>query len=143
MPEPLPREAPACAVCGGEGFTFQQREDKGVAAACGCTATCPICHGQGRLYARDDRGYEVLRGCSCGADPRRLSLLTGLRLPPKFLERTLAGYRAYSPAQQRALLRARRDVDEFVPGAGGEGALLLCGPPRAGKSHPPPAPPRP
>jgi len=135
MPEPLPREAPACAVCGGEGFTFQQREDKGVAAACGCTATCPMCHGQGRLYARDDRGYEVLRGCSCGADPRRLSLLTGLRLPPKFLERTLAGYRAYSPAQQRALLRARRFVDEFVPGATGQRALLFCGPPGTGKTH--------
>jgi len=76
-----------------------------------------------------------VRGCSCGADPRRLSLLTGLRLPPKFLERTLAGYRAYSPAQQRALLRARRFVDEFVPGAAGQRALLFCGPPGTGKTH--------
>src|SRR3954468_14025016 len=135
MPEPLPREAPACAVCGGEGFTFQQREDKGVAAACGCTATCRMCHGQGRLYARDERGYEVLRGCSCGADPRRLSLLTGLRLPPKFLARTLAGYPPSSAAQQRPLLRPRRFVDEFVPGAAGQRALLFCGPPGNGKTH--------
>ncbi|HZX96237.1 MAG TPA: ATP-binding protein [Myxococcales bacterium] len=135
MPEPLPAPKPACARCDGEGFTFQQRESSGVAVACACTTDCPSCHGQGRLYARDERGYEVLRGCGCGADPRRLSLLTGLRLPPKFLDRTLSGWRAYSPAQQRALLRARRYVDEFVPGAGGQRALLFCGPPGTGKTH--------
>jgi DNA replication protein DnaC len=135
MAEPLPAARPDCAVCAGEGFTFQRREEKSVAVPCSCTARCPSCHGQGRLYARDDRGYEVLRGCSCGADPRRLSLLTGLRLPPKFLERTLAGYKAYSPAQQRALLRSRRYVDEFVPGAAGQRALLFCGPPGTGKTH--------
>src|SRR6266850_5225978 len=135
MAEPLSAAKTACALCGGEGFAFQQREDKGVAVACSCTAQCPACGGQGRLYARDERGYEMVRGCPCGADPRRLSLLTGLRLPPKFLERTLAGYRAYSPAQQRALLRARRFVDEFVPGAAGQRALLFCGPPGTGKTH--------
>jgi len=135
MAEPLPAAKPVCAACGGEGFNFQQREDKGVAVACACTEQCSLCHGQGRLYVRDDRGYEVLRGCACGADPRRLALLTGLRLPPKFLDRTLQGYRAYSPAQQRALLRARRFVDEFVPGATGQRALLFCGPPGTGKTH--------
>ena len=135
MVEPVPAAKPVCALCGGEGFTFQQREDKGVAAACSCTGHCPSCHGQGRLYARDERGYEVLRGCGCGADPRRLSLLTGLRLPTKFLARTLGGYRAYSPAQQRSLLRARRFVDEFVPGASGQRALVFCGPPGTGKTH--------
>jgi DNA replication protein DnaC len=135
MPQPVTASVPACAQCAGEGFLFQQREGAGVAVACACTAQCPSCHGQGRLYVRDDRGYEVLRGCSCGADPRRLSLLTGLRLPPKFLDRTLAAYRAYSAAQQRALLRARRFVDEFVPGAAGQRALLFCGPPGTGKTH--------
>jgi len=134
MVDPQPA-APACALCGGEGFTFRQREDKAVAAACSCTARCPSCGGQGRVYARDERGYEVLRGCPCGADPRRLSLLTGLQLPPKFLRSTLAGYRPYSQPQQRALLRARRFVDEFVPGAAGQRALLFCGPPGNGKTH--------
>jgi DNA replication protein DnaC len=135
MTEPQSAVKPACAVCQGEGFLFRQRDDRVVAEACACTAQCPNCGGQGRLYARDTRGYEVLRGCTCGADPRRLSLLTGLRLPPKFLARTLAGYRAYSPSQQRALLRARRFVDEFVPGAAGQRALLFCGPPGTGKTH--------
>jgi DNA replication protein DnaC len=135
MAETQPSPKPVCDLCLGEGFAFRQREDRAIAVACACTAQCPSCHGQGRLYAKDQRGYEVLRGCSCGADPRRLSLLTGLRLPPKFLARTLQGYRAYSPAQQRALLRARRFVDEFVPGAAGQRALLFCGPPGTGKTH--------
>src|SRR5438128_9321079 len=134
MAEPAAAK-PVCAACGGEGFTFQQREDKAVAAACSCTAGCPSCHGQGRLYARDERGYEVLRGCGCGADPRRLALLTGLRLPPKFLNRTLAGYAGISPDQKIALARARRFVDEFVPAAAGQRALLFCGPPGSGKTH--------
>ena len=43
-----------------------------------------------RVYARDGRGYELLRGCACGADPRRIANLTALRLPPKFHDRTLA-----------------------------------------------------
>jgi DNA replication protein DnaC len=133
--EPAPLAKPVCALCAGEGFTFQQRDDKAVAAVCECARDCGACGGQGRVYARDERGYEVLRGCGCGADPRRISALSGLSLPSKFLDRTLAGYRAYSPAQQRALLRARRFVDEFVPGASGQRALLFCGPPGTGKTH--------
>jgi len=45
MVEPLPAAKTVCAVCGGEGFTFQQREDKGVAVACACTEQCSVCHG--------------------------------------------------------------------------------------------------
>jgi len=134
MVEPAEKEDP-CLLCGGEGFTFQVREGNAVAVACECTRACQRCGGAGRLYARDDRGYEVLRGCSCGADPRRLALLSGLRLPLKFIDKTLASYRAYSPSQQRAKHRARRFADEFLPGAGGQRALLICGPPGTGKTH--------
>jgi len=133
LPAPLPEAR--CALCGGEGFVFSLREERGVASACACTRSCLQCLGQGRIYARDPRGYEVLRGCPCGGDPRRLSLLTGLRLPLKFLDRTLATYVPKKTAQQRALLRARRFVDEFVPGALGLRALLFCGPPGTGKTH--------
>jgi DNA replication protein DnaC len=110
-------------------------DERCTASACECTKSCARCHGAGRIYTRDSRGYELLRGCPCGADPRRLALLTSLRLPPKFLDRTLAGYRAYSATQQRALARARRFVDEFMPGASGQRALLFCGPPGTGKTH--------
>ncbi len=135
MAEPLPAAKPSCPSCGGEGFSFQQKEDKAVAVPCSCTARCPTCHGEGRTYARDERGYEMVRGCSCGADPRRLALLTGLRLPLKFLDRTLERYEGMSPDQKIARARARRFVDEFVPGASGQRALLFCGPPGSGKTH--------
>ena len=135
MAEPVSISSkPACALCAGEGFVFEVRDGKAFAVACACTKECALCGGSGRTYARDERGYEVLRGCSCGADPRRLALLTSLRLPTKFISRTLDGYRA-SPAQQRALLRARRFVDEFVPGAGAQRGLLFSGPPGTGKTH--------
>jgi DNA replication protein DnaC len=126
---------PVCALCGGEGFSFQQREGKAAASACSCSARCTACHGEGRLYARDERGYEVLRGCTCGADPRRLALLTGLRLPPKFVHRTLANYAGISSDQKIALARARRFVDEFVPGASGQRGLVFLGPTGSGKTH--------
>jgi len=135
MAEPVSLPKPVCPHCGGEGFSFQVQNGRSLATACACTNSCPVCSGQGRLYARDERGYEVLRGCNCGADPRKLSLLSGLRLPPKFQSHTLAAYRPYSAAQQRAALRARRFVDEFVPGAAGQRALLFCGPPGTGKTH--------
>ena len=125
----------ACPSCGGDGAVFRVQDGRAVAEACPHTRSCAGCGGQGRVFATDERGYSVVRGCSCGADPRRLALLTGLRLPLKFLERTLDGYRTYSPGQARALARARRFVDEFVPQAAGVRALLLCGPPGTGKTH--------
>src|ERR1041385_9032304 len=135
MSEPAQQARPVCALCGGEGFTFAVRDEKGLAQACACTRDCPSCHGSGRVYRPDERGYEVLQGSAYGADPRRLSLLTGLRLPVKFLDRTLQTYVPKKQGQQRALLRAQRFVDEFVPGALGQRALLFCGPPGTGKTH--------
>src|SRR5947209_4998237 len=81
-----------CALCAGEGFTFLVKDDRAVAVACSCTTACAQCGGAGRIYGRDERGYEVLRGCACGADPRRLALLSALRLPLKFLDKRLESF---------------------------------------------------
>ncbi len=124
-----------CATCGGDGAVFRVQDGRAVAEPCPHTRDCASCGGTGRVFATDQRGYSVLRGCACGADPRRLALLTGLRLPLKFRDRTLDNYGVYSPEQGRAQSRARRFVNEFVPGAAGIRALVLCGPPGVGKTH--------
>src|SRR5262249_11993002 len=59
--------ASSCAVCGGEGFVFSVSGGRAAAVACGCTASCPECHGVGRVYAKDDRDFEIMRGFTCGA----------------------------------------------------------------------------
>jgi DNA replication protein DnaC len=131
---PGPHTAP-CDRCGGEGVVFAIVSGRAVAEACGCTRDCPQCGGSGRLYEQDARGYSVLKGCGCGADPRRLQLLAGLRLPLKFIDKKLERYEPRSALQAKALGRACRFVDEFVPQAAGTRALLFCGPPGTGKTH--------
>src|SRR5712672_250816 len=131
-----PAQSPdICSTCGGDGAVFRVQDGRAVAEPCAHTRACPSCGGSGRVFATDERGYSIVRGCACGADPRLLALLTGLRLPLKFAGRTLESYRPYRSEQGRALARARRFVDEFVPQAAGTRALLLCGPPGTGKTH--------
>src|SRR5438477_5094081 len=134
----LARKGPApeiCSTCGGDGAVFRVQDGRAMAEACPHTRDCAACGGTGHLFATDRRGYSSMHACACGADPRRLALLTGLRLPLKFVARSLESYRPYRTEQARALARARRFVDEFVPQAAGTRALLLCGPPGTGKTH--------
>jgi len=125
----------ACIRCDGEGALLLIKGGKVVAEACSCTKTCPRCEGSGRLYANDAKGYSVLRGCSCGADPRRLAMLAGLRLPTHFINKTFAHYKPQTNEQMKALGRATRFVDELLPQSTGARALCFVGPPGTGKTH--------
>jgi DNA replication protein DnaC len=123
-----------CERCGGEGVVLIVRDGHTVAQACAHTKECPDCGGEGRVFATDARGYSTMQPCACGADPKRIALLTGLRLPLKFAHCTLENYAPRRAEQARAVLRARRFVDEYVPGSSVR-ALLLCGKPGTGKTH--------
>jgi len=130
-----PPAAEEPCACAGTGVRFFSREGKAAAVPCSCAKACPRCEGSGRLYDRDARGYSVMRGCTCGSDPRRIAMLNGLAIPGKFADRTLDGFKPYSPTQARALARARRFVDELVPGAKEIRAICFFGPPGTGKTH--------
>jgi DNA replication protein DnaC len=130
-----PARKEPCGRCGGEGVVFTVEAGRAVASACACTRDCPECAGSGRLYEQDARGYSVLKGCGCGADPRRLQLLTGLRLPLQFIDKEFSRFEPRSASQMKALGRASRFVDEFVPRANGMRALLFSGRPGTGKTH--------
>jgi DNA replication protein DnaC len=123
-----------CPSCGGEGIIFRIQEGRAVAEPCAHTRACTACGGEGRLYSTDERGYSAMRGCSCGADPRRITLVNALRLPLKFIGKTLDNYGIYRQEQGIAQLRARKFVDEYVPRAMIRG-LLFSGPPGTGKTH--------
>jgi DNA replication protein DnaC len=128
-------EQPPCDCGGEEKLRLLPRGGRVVAQPCSCTAGCALCAGSGRVYDKDERGYSVVRGCSCGADPRRIALVNGLQLPAKFADKRLRDYKHDHNAQIRAWRRADRFVQEFVPGAQGIRALVLCGPPGTGKTH--------
>ena len=120
---PAPRKLP-CARCGGEGVTFTVDAGRAAAAPCECTRDCAICGGSGRVYEQDARGYSALAGCTCGADPRRLQLLSGLRLPFKFVHKKLQDYEPRRAEQMKALGRATRFVDT---GTGADSRSGRCG----------------
>ena len=130
----LPDRSP-CSRCDGEGALLLVKSGKVIAEACACTQDCPRCAGSGRLYSLDSRGYSVLHGCTCGADPRRLAMLAGLRLPTHFIDKNFRNFKPRNTQQMKALGRATRFVDELVPQATGARALCFVGPPGTGKTH--------
>ncbi|MBS2022638.1 MAG: ATP-binding protein [Deltaproteobacteria bacterium] len=124
-----------CAECQGEGVRFVAREGRAVAVACVCTQACPKCGGAGRLYQQDARGYTQLAGCDCGADPRRLAILSGLRIPVKFMGAKTSTYQPKNSEQAKAQARAVRFIEEFMPNASGGRGILFLGQPGTGKTH--------
>lgn len=99
---------------------------------------CPICDGIGLVRVMSDSGLWVSRPCECQQSQREERRLAAAHIPERYRHYTLDGYetdfRGANPSLGKALLTARRFVDEFPHDTGGKG-LLFTGSIGVGKTH--------
>ena len=101
-------------------------------------SVCPICDGVGLVRVMSDSGLWVSRPCECQQSQREERRLAAAHIPERYRHYTLDGYetdfRGANASLGRALLTARRFVDEFPHDTGGKG-LLFTGSIGVGKTH--------
>jgi DNA replication protein DnaC len=99
---------------------------------------CPICNGVGLVRVMSDSGLWVSRACECQQSQREERRLAATRIPQRYRQYTLDCYDTDFPGAHpslgKALLTARRFVDEFPHDTGGKG-LLFIGSIGVGKTH--------
>jgi DNA replication protein DnaC len=99
---------------------------------------CPICNGIGLVRVMSDSGLWVSRPCDCQQSQREERRLAAAHIPERYRHYTLDGYetdfRGANSTLGKALLTARRFVDEFPHDTGGKG-LLFTGSIGVGKTH--------
>jgi DNA replication protein DnaC len=101
-------------------------------------STCPICDGIGLVRVKSDSGLWTSRPCDCQQSQREERRLGAAHIPERYRHYTLDGYetdfRGANSSLGKALLTARRFVDEFPHDTGGKG-LLFTGSIGVGKTH--------
>ena len=101
-------------------------------------STCPICNGIGLVRVVSDAGLWVSRPCECQQSQREERRLGAAHIPERYRHYTLDGYetdfRGANQSLGKALLTARRFVDEYPHDTGGKG-LLFTGSIGVGKTH--------
>ena len=101
-------------------------------------SVCSICDGVGLVRVMSDSGLWVSRPCECQQSQREERRLVAAHIPERYRHYTLDGYetdfRGANPSLGKALLTARRFVDEFPHDTGGKG-LLFTGSIGVGKTH--------
>ena len=80
-------------------------------------STCPICDGIGLIRVKSDAGLWISRPCECQQPQREERRVSAAHIPERYRHYTLDGYetdfRGANPSLGKALLTARRFVDEF------------------------------
>ncbi len=98
--------------------------------------TCPICNDSNMVIVQED-GKQFARECSCMPEKRLAAQLRKAGLPERYRTITLADYKlpkGSAPSLVAAALKARRYVEEYLPGQYNRG-LLLVGSVGVGKTH--------
>ena len=99
---------------------------------------CTICDGVGLVRVVSASGLWVSRACECQETQREELRLAAAHIPGRYRRCTLdtfdTGFRGADPSLGRALLTARRFVDEYPVDTAGKG-LLFTGSMGIGKTH--------
>ncbi len=99
---------------------------------------CSICDGVGLVRVVDEAGRWVSRPCRCLELERESRRLAAAQIPMRYRDCTLdtydPSYKGSDDSLGRALLRARRFVEEYPVDTGGRG-LLFVGTAGLGKTH--------
>jgi DNA replication protein DnaC len=101
-------------------------------------STCPICGGVGLIEEVSTNGLWVSRACECQQMEREERRLSAARIPERYRRCTLdtydVGFKGADPTLSKALLTARRFVEEYPADTAGKG-LLFVGSTGLGKTH--------
>ena len=101
-------------------------------------SVCSICDGVGLVRVLDSAGRWVSKPCECQEIQREERRIAAARIPQRYRDCTLDAFDPSYPradeSLSRALLTARRFVDQYPVDTGGKG-LLLVGTAGLGKTH--------
>jgi DNA replication protein DnaC len=99
---------------------------------------CEICDGVGLVRVKNEAGAWVSRPCDCQAFTREERRIAAAHIPGRYRDCSLDSYdptfKGADPTLGKALLTARRFVDEYPVGTAGKG-LLFTGSIGVGKTH--------
>lgn len=133
----------ACQVCKGRNYLVDRQGDWALARVCACSTPCPICDGQGFVYARQEetfshrvgkKSYEVVAPCSCRLLEKRLQAFARAQIPGVVAHAQFENFRPSSEAQDRAREVARSFALGYVAPNPSRG-FILGGPVGTGKTH--------
>lgn len=94
-------------------------------------STCPACNAE--LLASDNERARV--EAIAREDRRQAALLSGSRIPQRFVGRSFENFRVSTDAQRQALSIARDFAEDFEAHAKRGAGLVFAGGPGTGKSH--------
>jgi len=96
--------------------------------------SCPRCDDTGWKPVETD-GVRRVERCDCWRDEAGRRRLAAANIPRRYQHCALADFDAYNDSLKRAMTFARRVIDTFPAGDGGDRGLLLMGMPGVGKTH--------
>ena len=122
-----------CSLCGATKVLVKSCGDFARAERCECQKICPICNNTGYLFTKDERGYSVVKPCSCTSLDRCIEWFNQAGIPGHYANATFQSFDVKGdPIKSSLRQHAYRFAQEFEIGQPG---ILYYGPCGTGKTH--------